>query len=124
MQHTPLCCCGCCCADQLGVQPGAEFRAAAEASAAVPGGQCCLVLGDRPIEITLSRAWEALSWRRRLQLLADLAAAGMMSSKQVITATAQHWDESLQILQQGQAAAGSHCGRIALQHCQTASTGS
>jgi hypothetical protein len=86
------CCCCCCfgCADQLGVQPGAEFRAAAEAAAAVPGGQCCLVLGDRPIEITLSRAWEALSWRRRLQLLADLAAAGMMSSQQVTTSTAQH----------------------------------
>lgn len=65
------------------MQPGAEFRAAAEAAAAVPGGQCCLVLGDRPIEITLSRAWEALSWQRRLQLLGDLVSAGVASSEQV-----------------------------------------
>jgi len=69
--------------DQLGVQPGAEFRAAAEAAAAVPGAQCCLVLGDRPIEITLSRAWEALSWQRRFQLLGDLVLAGTASSSQV-----------------------------------------
>lgn len=26
-------------------------------------------VGDRPIEITLLRAWDALSWRKRLQLL-------------------------------------------------------
>jgi pheromone shutdown protein TraB len=49
----------------------------------VPGGQCCLVLGDRPIEITLSRAWEALSWPRRLQLLGDFASAGMAGSGKV-----------------------------------------
>lgn len=73
----------CCAADQLGVQPGAEFRAAAAAAGDVAGGQCCLVLGDRPIEITLSRAWEALTWPRRLQLLGDFATAGMGSSDQV-----------------------------------------
>lgn len=70
-------------ADKLGVQPGAEFRAAADAAAAVPGGQCCLVLGDRPIEITLSRTWEALSWQRRLALLGDLLASGMSASDKV-----------------------------------------
>jgi pheromone shutdown protein TraB len=67
-------------ADQLGVEPGAEFRAAAEAAAAVAGGGCCLVLGDRPIEITLQRAWDALTWPRRLQLLRDLlGAAGALA---------------------------------------------
>ena len=71
------------------MQPGGEFRAAAEAAAAVPGGQCCLVLGDRPIELTLSRAWEALSWGRRLQLLGDLLAAGRMSSQQQVG-----WDDT------------------------------
>jgi pheromone shutdown protein TraB len=73
----------CAASDLLGVQPGAEFRAAAEAAGDVAGGQCCLVLGDRPIEITLSRAWEALTWRRRLQLLGDLATAGTASSDEV-----------------------------------------
>ena len=31
-----------------------------------------LVLGDRPIEVSLQRAWDALGWRRRLQLLRGL----------------------------------------------------
>eukprot|EP00878_Enallax_costatus_P026615 GHUV01028568.1.p1 GENE.GHUV01028568.1~~GHUV01028568.1.p1 ORF type:complete len:443 (+),score=150.15 GHUV01028568.1:754-2082(+) len=56
-------------ADQLGVQPGAEFRAAARAADAVGAS---LVLGDRPVEITLQRAWGALSWWRRLTLMWDL----------------------------------------------------
>ncbi len=36
-----------------------------------------LVLGDRPIEITLQRAWDALSWRRRGELAAALAAGAL-----------------------------------------------
>ncbi len=40
------------------------------------------MLGDRPIEITLERAWEALSWRRRLQLCAELLAAPGLGSAQ------------------------------------------
>ena len=31
------------------------------------------MLGDRPIEITLQRAWDALTWRRRAALGAALA---------------------------------------------------
>jgi hypothetical protein len=54
------------------VKAGAEFAAAAVAADAV-GAQ--LVLGDRPVEITLQRAWDALSWRRRATLLAELARA-------------------------------------------------
>ena len=38
-------------------------------------GFVCL-LGDRPIEITLQRAWDALTWRRR----AELAAAALRSA--------------------------------------------
>lgn len=71
-QSIPFMWCFCCASDQLGVQPGAEFRAAAGAADAVGAS---LVLGDRPIEITLQRAWGALSWQRRLQLLADLMSA-------------------------------------------------
>jgi pheromone shutdown protein TraB len=35
-----------------------------------------IVLGDRPIEITLERAWDALPLRRRLQLCWELVLAG------------------------------------------------
>lgn len=55
---------------QMGLQAGGEFRAAREAAEAC-GAQ--LVLGDRPLEVTLQRAWAALGWRRRLQLLSGLA---------------------------------------------------
>ena len=40
------------------------------------------MLGDRPIEITLQRAWDALSWRQRIQLGAELT-DGLMSEQQV-----------------------------------------
>jgi pheromone shutdown protein TraB len=66
--------------DRLGVQPGAEFRAAALAADAAGAS---LVLCDRPIEITLQRAWDALTWRRRADLLADLLLAGMSREAQV-----------------------------------------
>lgn len=51
------------------VQPGVEFRAARCAAQAV-GAQ--IVLGDRPIEITLQRAWESLNWQSRWQFLVDV----------------------------------------------------
>jgi len=55
--------------DRLGVTAGGEFAAAAAAANDV-GAQ--LVLGDRPVEITLQRAWDALPWRQRGALLGDL----------------------------------------------------
>lgn len=55
---------------RLGVTGGGEFVAARQEAEAL-GAQ--LVLGDRPIEITLQRAWDALSWRRRAALAAELA---------------------------------------------------
>uniref|UniRef100_A0A1D1Z5Q6 TraB domain-containing protein n=1 Tax=Anthurium amnicola TaxID=1678845 RepID=A0A1D1Z5Q6_9ARAE len=48
---------------------GDEFRAARRVSEEV-GAQ--LVLGDRPIEITLERAWRSLKWNEKLRLVASL----------------------------------------------------
>uniref|UniRef100_A0A383VMJ9 TraB domain-containing protein n=1 Tax=Tetradesmus obliquus TaxID=3088 RepID=A0A383VMJ9_TETOB len=70
-------------ADQLGVLPGAEFRAAARAADAAGAS---LVLGDRPIEITLERAWNALPWQRRLRLLGDLLLASLAPKAEELTA--------------------------------------
>ncbi|KAK9845236.1 hypothetical protein WJX81_000720 [Elliptochloris bilobata] len=56
-----------------GAIAGAEQRAAREAADAC-GAQ--VVLGDRPIEITLERMWAALSWRKRLRLLQVLLLGG------------------------------------------------
>ncbi|KAG1679399.1 hypothetical protein FOA52_007690 [Chlamydomonas sp. UWO 241] len=64
-------------ADELGVQGGGEFVAARREGEDV-GAQ--IVLGDRPIEITLERAWEALSWRARLRLTWELVLAGTTGS--------------------------------------------
>eukprot|EP00879_Flechtneria_rotunda_P025478 GHRR01027077.1.p1 GENE.GHRR01027077.1~~GHRR01027077.1.p1 ORF type:complete len:213 (+),score=52.74 GHRR01027077.1:262-900(+) len=66
-------------AGQLGVKLGEEFRAAARAAEAV---KASLVLGDRPIEITLERAWAALTWQRRLKLLHLLLLAWLGTSQQ------------------------------------------
>jgi hypothetical protein len=59
----------CIVAIQVGLQAGAEFVAARQAAEAC---NAQLVLGDRPIEVSLQRAWDALSWRRRLRLLYGL----------------------------------------------------
>ncbi|CAI5504116.1 unnamed protein product [Closterium sp. Naga37s-1] len=61
-------------AQAVGVQPGHEFRAAREAADAI-GAQ--LVLGDRPIEITLRRAWKALSPLDRARLASALLQGGL-----------------------------------------------
>ena len=45
-----------------GVAPGVDFRAARRGATA---SNATLVLGDRPVEITLERAWRALSWGDR-----------------------------------------------------------
>ena len=48
---------------ELGIAPGGEFRAAFRASKEVPN--CQLHLADRPIEVTLKRAFHALSsWQK------------------------------------------------------------
>lgn len=48
---------------------GEEFRAARKVSEDL-GAQ--LVLGDRPIEITLERAWKSLSWDEKTKLVVSL----------------------------------------------------
>ncbi len=61
---------------QIGVRSGEEFRAARRAA---EGCDAQLVLGDRPIEVTLRRAWDALSWGQRWRLgrrLASRCASG------------------------------------------------
>lgn len=62
---------------QLGVQSGVEFRAAREAAEAV---NAQLVLGDRPIEVTLRRAWEALPPTSRWKLAVELT-SGVRSAQ-------------------------------------------
>lgn len=59
---------------QLDIKPGVEFRAARIAAEAVGS---TLVLGDRPIEVSLRRAWDTLSLRRRATLLFGLARAAV-----------------------------------------------
>ncbi|XP_028756339.1 traB domain-containing protein isoform X3 [Neltuma alba] len=58
---------------------GDEFRAARKASEEV-GAQ--IVLGDRPIEITLQRAWRALKWREKLSLVVSVV-RGITSSSSI-----------------------------------------
>lgn len=55
---------------QLDLKPGGEFRSA---RVAAEGVGATMVLGDRPIEVSLRRAWDALSFRRRAALLFGLA---------------------------------------------------
>ena len=51
---------------QLGMAPGGEFRRAAKEAKKVPG--CCLILGDRPIQVTLGRAMGSLSMWQKTKL--------------------------------------------------------
>ncbi|XP_031496151.1 uncharacterized protein LOC116261504 isoform X1 [Nymphaea colorata] len=60
---------------------GDEFRAARSASEEI-GAQ--IVLGDRPIEITLGRAWRSLKWDEKLKLLKILF-QGISSSNLELT---------------------------------------
>ncbi|XP_024365398.1 uncharacterized protein [Physcomitrium patens] len=71
-----------------GVATGEEFRAARKAAEAL-GAQ--IVLGDRPIEITLQRAWRSLKWDERLRFGATLVQG--MSDKNLNVS-----EESLQML--------------------------
>ncbi|KAK7357373.1 hypothetical protein VNO80_16658 [Phaseolus coccineus] len=58
---------------------GDEFRAARKASEEV-GAQ--IVLGDRPIEITLQRAWKAMKWIEKLSLVLTIF-RGITSSSNI-----------------------------------------
>lgn len=55
---------------QLKMAPGGEFRAAHRASFSVQG--CRVILGDRPISITLKRALSSLGFFQQLRLVSIL----------------------------------------------------
>lgn len=55
---------------------GDEFRAARKASEEISAQ---VVLGDRPIEITLERAWNSLNWNEKLSLVTSVL-GGITSS--------------------------------------------
>ncbi|CAF4115558.1 unnamed protein product, partial [Rotaria sordida] len=63
---------------QLGMAPGGEFRTAFREAQKVPG--CNLVLGDRPVGITLKRAINSLSTWKKIRL-----AWSLLTSKDKIT---------------------------------------
>ncbi|UJR34327.1 hypothetical protein I4U23_021730 [Adineta vaga] len=63
---------------QLGMAPGGEFRTAFREAQKVPG--CQIVLGDRPVGITLKRAINSLSTWKRIRL-----AWSLLTSKDKIT---------------------------------------
>ena len=68
--------------DRLGaetrVAPGADFRAARRAAERVGAS---LILGDRPIEITLERAWRSLSLRDRWRLVRSVGSMSVADGR-------------------------------------------
>jgi pheromone shutdown protein TraB len=58
---------------------GVDFRAAAKAAEEM---EAALVLGDRPIEITLKRAWGALSRKEKIKVVGGLLFAALLPPKQ------------------------------------------
>lgn len=58
----------------LDVMPGEEFRVAVKEAQAVGA---CVVLGDRPLKITLARVWAALSAWEKLKLTGSLLWTGL-----------------------------------------------
>jgi pheromone shutdown-related protein TraB len=77
-------------AEQFGIQPGAEMRAAIEESEAA---HLPLLLIDREIGVTLKRVYRGVSWWQRLGLVAGLG--GSLLSRQRIS------EEEIEQLKQG-----------------------
>ncbi|XP_042034088.1 uncharacterized protein LOC121780555 isoform X4 [Salvia splendens] len=78
---------------------GDEFRAARKVAEEI-GAQ--LVLGDRPIEITLERAWNSLKWKEKLSLVSTIL-RGMTSSVKPVESPFQEptgGDSSFQLYEQ------------------------
>ncbi|KAK6936401.1 TraB/PrgY/GumN family [Dillenia turbinata] len=69
---------------------GDEFRAARKVAEAI-GAQ--IVLGDRPIEITLERAWNSLDWKEKLSFLGSVV-HGIASSNNTQKTGLQDSDRS------------------------------
>ncbi|XP_052779945.1 traB domain-containing protein-like [Mya arenaria] len=66
--------------EQLGMAPGGEFRRAFHEAKKIPN--CRLQLGDRPIQITLSRALSSLSWWQTIKLAYHLITSKDSISKE------------------------------------------
>jgi pheromone shutdown-related protein TraB len=77
-------------AEQFGIEPGAEMRAAVKAAAArdVP-----LQLIDRDLATTLKRSYASVPWYKRMYMMAGLA-MGMVSSEEID-------EESIERLKEG-----------------------
>nr|XP_043633020.1 uncharacterized protein LOC122604180 isoform X2 [Erigeron canadensis] len=75
---------------------GDEFRAARKASEEISAQ---VVLGDRPIEITLQRAWDSLKWNEKLSLvtavLRGITASSDQSKKELKESTTDDTDFQL-----------------------------
>ncbi|XP_068490806.1 uncharacterized protein [Phaseolus vulgaris] len=80
---------------------GDEFRAARKASEEV-GAQ--IVLGDRPIEITLQRAWKAMKWIEKLNLVLTIfrgiASSSNISVNKLKLQEASRDDDKFQLYEQ------------------------
>ncbi|XP_073952004.1 traB domain-containing protein-like isoform X2 [Choristoneura fumiferana] len=61
-------------AKELGVAPGGEFRRAYHEMKKIPG--CKLFLGDRPIQVTIARAFQSLSIYELGQVMFHLSKSG------------------------------------------------
>ncbi|QCD76921.1 Pheromone shutdown [Vigna unguiculata] len=68
---------------------GDEFRAARKVSEEV-GAQ--IVLGDRPIEITLQRAWKAMKWNEKLSLVLSIF-RGIAFSSNISVNKLKEWEK-------------------------------
>lgn len=78
---------------------GMEFVAAREEAEAVDG--CEIVLGDRPIEVTLKRAWNALSWPSRINLCVELTQGlNAIKNKSINTGTENSVKAMVEALQE------------------------
>ncbi|CAH0627030.1 unnamed protein product [Chrysodeixis includens] len=72
-------------AKELGVAPGGEFRRAYHEMKRIPG--CKLFLGDRPIQITIARAFQSLSVYELGQVLYHLTTSNPKPLEYVILPT-------------------------------------
>ncbi|VDL98611.1 unnamed protein product [Schistocephalus solidus] len=77
-----------CIMDQIGMAPGGEFRAAFKRAAQQP--HCHLILGDRPITVTLSRTLDAFSLWQKIRLFCALLFNFESISKEEIEAMKKH----------------------------------
>lgn len=77
-------------AKDLGVELGGEFRQAHRYWLQHPSAH--LVLGDRPLTLTLNRAWESLSWWPKIKVVLGLLWSSLRKPKKD---EIKHWLDSI-----------------------------